>query len=213
MRSFFTGPRQKRRACSGQGATVKDRRQHHTGGYAGSTYPQHVFGFCPRCGSDGLCSRDGRLFVCSRCGFEYFINAAAAVVALIEDGRQRLLMTRRGREPKLGTLDLPGGFVDVRETAEHALIREIREELNLEITDFTYFGSFPNTYPYGGITYFTLDLAFVCTVNDLTTVRAGDDAEAYLFVPRHEIRPEEIGLDSIREIVRQYLSSPGNGSG
>ncbi len=191
---------------------MKDRLQNRTGKSAGSTYPQHVFEFCPRCGSDGLRSRDGRSFVCSGCGFEYFINQAAAVVALIEDDRERLLMTRRGREPKIGTLDLPGGFVDVRETAEHALVREIREELNLEVTGFSYFGSFPNTYPYGGITYFTLDLAFVCTVNDLTTVRAGDDAEAYLFVPRHEIRPEEIGLDSIRAIVKQYLSSSSDGS-
>lgn len=191
---------------------MKNRRRHHTGNSAGSTDPQHVFGFCPRCGSDGLRTGDGRSFVCGECGFEYFINAAAAVVALIEDDRGRLLMTRRGREPKVGTLDLPGGFVDVRETAEQALIREVREELNIQITDFSYFGSFPNTYPFGGITYFTLDLAFVCTVSDLAPVRAGDDAEACLFVPRHEIRTEEIGLDSIRAIVRQYLSSSGNGS-
>ena len=206
------GPRPERCARSGKGADVKNRRQHHTGDNTGSTYPQHVFGFCPRCGAGDLCSRGGRSFACSGCGFEYFINAAAAVVALIEDSRERLLMTRRGREPKLGTLDLPGGFVDIHETAEHALVREVREELNLETAGLSYFGSFPNTYPYGGIAYFTLDLAFVCTVNDLTTVRAGDDAEAYVFMPRHEIRPEEIGLDSIREIVRQYLSSSGNGS-
>lgn len=188
-----------------------ENQQHHMGESAGSTDPRHVFGFCPRCGSGGLRARDVRSFVCEECGFEYFINQAAAVVALIEDDRGRLLMTRRAREPKIGTLDLPGGFVDVQETAEHALIREVREELNLTIKGFSYFGSFPNTYPYGGITYFTLDLAFVCTVDDLSPLKAGDDAEACLFVPRHEIRLEEIGLDSIRAILRQYLSLSDSG--
>lgn len=188
---------------------MEDQHRHREES-TGSTDPRHVFGFCPRCGSDGLCTSDGRPFVCGRCGFQYFINQAAAVAALIEDDQGRLLMTRRAREPKIGTLDLPGGFVDVGETAEHALIREVREELNLTITGFSYFGSFPNTYPYRGITYFTLDLAFVCTVDDLGAVRAGDDADACLFVPRHEIRPEEIGLDSIRAIVLQYLSSSGS---
>jgi ADP-ribose pyrophosphatase YjhB (NUDIX family) len=172
-----------------------------------STYPDRIFRFCPRCGSDGLCARGDKPFVCSGCGFEYYINAAAAVVALIEDPEKRLLLTLRAREPKIGTLDLPGGFVDIHETAEHALVREVREELNLETAGLSYFGSFPNTYPYGGITYFTLDLAFICTVSDLSTIRAGDDAESYIFVPLQEIRLNEIGLDSIRKIVSAYADS------
>ena len=52
-----------------------------------------------------------------------------------------------------------------------------------------------------------LDLAFICTVSDLSTIRAGDDAESYIFVPLQEIRLNEIGLDSIRKIVSAYADS------
>jgi ADP-ribose pyrophosphatase YjhB (NUDIX family) len=180
---------------------VEDRRREDAEGL----YPERVFRFCPRCGSGGLSTGNDRSFVCTGCGFEYYINAAAAVAALIRDHEQRLLLTRRAREPRKGSLDLPGGFVGVHETAEHALAREVMEELNLEVTGCSYFCSVPNTYPYGGITYFTLDLAFVCSVSDLSAIRTGDDADGHLFVPLSDIRLEDIGFDSIREIVDRYV--------
>ena len=169
--------------------------------------PEHVLKFCPRCGSEGFGFKAGKSFSCRECGFEFFINAAAAVVALIEDDQGRLLLVRRAREPVKGTLDLPGGFVDPGETIEEALKREIKEELNLEIDSFAYFCSFPNTYLYGGIVYYTVDLTFLCTVRDLSRIRAGDDAGEHLFISPESIRLEDIGLDSIREITSRYITS------
>lgn len=173
----------------------------------GSHYPEHVLRFCPRCGSDRFAGRTDKSFSCGECGFEYYINAAAAVAALIEDDRGRLLFVRRAREPMKGTLDLPGGFVDPGETLEEALHREVKEELNLDVDSFTYFCSFPNTYPYGGIVYSTIDLTFACTVKDLSRIRTGDDAGEHLFISPDHIRLEDIGLDSIREITSLYVIS------
>lgn len=172
-----------------------------------SCRPERVLRFCPKCGSERFGSRTGKSFSCRDCGFEFYINAAAAVVALIEDDRGRLLLVRRAREPMKGTLDLPGGFVDPGETLEEALRREIREELNLDIESFSFFCSCPNTYPYGGIVYYTIDLTFVCTVRDLLRIRAGDDAGEHLFVSPEHIRLEDIGLRSIREITSRYIAS------
>ena len=45
----------------------------------------------------------------------------AATVALILNGRNELLVCRRAKEPAKGTLDLPGGFIDMTETGEEAL--------------------------------------------------------------------------------------------
>lgn len=46
----------------------------------------------------------------------------------------RVLLVKRGRAPLLGEWSIPGGALEVGETLEEALRREIREETGLEIT-------------------------------------------------------------------------------
>lgn len=169
------------------------------------TYPGEVMRFCPRCGSRSFQAERTDRLRCAACRFPLFINASAAVACLIEDEAGRLLLTERAREPFKGMLDLPGGFVDILETAEAAVAREIREELNLEVTGAVYLFSHPNRYPYEGLTYFTLDLAFRCQVADFAPLRAADDVSGVRFLRRDEIATEEIGGESIRAIVCRYL--------
>ena len=172
-----------------------------------NSFPQNVFRFCPVCSSGQFHFQQDNSFLCKDCGFQLYINAAAAVAALIEDAAGRILFSLRAKDPMRGKLDLPGGFVDIMETAQDALRRELSEELNLEIFEMSFFTSMPNTYVYGGITYFTLDLAFVCRVEDFSVIAANDDVDGYKFLARDEIDLDEIGLTSIREIVSAYLES------
>ena len=172
-------------------------------------HPSAVLKYCPFCGAQDF-NWDGiKAFCCQKCGHRYYINEAAAVVAIIENGKGELLLTVRGRDPFKGMLDLPGGFVDIGETAENAVRREVGEELNLKLDDLSFFGSFPNRYIFGGIVYFTLDIAFLAKVTDFSTIRAADDVENFKFISTHEIKTEDIGLDSIREIVKQYTQQKG----
>jgi ADP-ribose pyrophosphatase YjhB (NUDIX family) len=55
-----------------------------------------------------------------------------AVGAVILDG-DRVLLVQRGQEPLKGEWSLPGGVVELGETLEAALIREVREETSLDI--------------------------------------------------------------------------------
>lgn len=164
--------------------------------------PNSVFKFCPKCGNDGFISDSEKLLVCSKCGFRYYINMSAAVAAIIHNDKNEILFTIRKHDPAAGKLDLPGGFVDLGETAENAVIREVFEELNLEITEMNFVGTFTNKYVYGGLEYQTLDLVFDCNVNSFTTIKAADDVSGYVFKNPTTVSPDEIGLDSIREIVR-----------
>jgi 8-oxo-dGTP diphosphatase len=55
-----------------------------------------------------------------------------AVGAVIFDG-DRVLLVQRGQEPLKGDWSLPGGAVEIGETLEAALTREVREETALDI--------------------------------------------------------------------------------
>lgn len=170
------------------------------------------FRHCPRCGTGALERHSEKSVSCPACGFLFFFNAAAAVAALITDPQNRLLITRRALNPAQGTLDLPGGFVDTHETAEESLNREVREELNLEITGLRYLFSVPNIYDYAGVRYHTLDLAFACTVRDLKMARPSDEVAEILFLLPEELDANAFGLKSIKEIIVRFIAMTGSKS-
>ena len=178
-------------------------------------YPDEVFRFCPACGAEGFAvpgdfipGADGKhRFACSVCGFRFYINSSVGVAAILLNPAGELLMTRRLKEPKLDTLDLPGGFADPGEPAEEALRREVLEEVHLEVTDLVpWRRSYCNEYEYGGITYFTNDFIYTATVRDWQQLRMSDPEEAEpLLLPLDEVDPGKVGLVSIRRVVTDLL--------
>ncbi len=99
----------------------------------------HVF--CGRCGHATQRSTTERVRTCTRCGFGSYPRLSPAVIMLIErDGRCLLARNARTRMPFFSTL---AGFVEVGETLEQAVAREVKEEAGIEIADVRYFGSQP----------------------------------------------------------------------
>lgn len=142
--------------------------------------------------------------MCTHCGFVYYFNPSAAVACFIRNAAGELLLVRRAKEPGKGTLDLPGGFVDMYESGEEAAAREVREETGLEIHQCRYLFSIPNIYPYMGFEVHTLDQFFECHVADFSQAQAADDAADILVRRPETLSPDEFGLQSIREAVKWY---------
>lgn len=164
------------------------------------------FKFCPRCGNESLNVFLENGFKCVSCGFIYFHNTAAAVAAIIEFD-DKILLTRRAHDPCKGGLDLPGGFVDRKETLETALRREIKEELDLDLESLTYFGSFSNRYDYESVFYYTADAAFVCKPFPGMIPKPNNELMGIEFLTPEEIDLEKVAFVSIRNCLKAYLES------
>lgn len=169
-------------------------------------HPFSQFLYCPECGSSHFEIHNEKSKKCTDCGFVYYFNPSSATVALILNDNNELLVCRRAKEPAKGTLDLPGGFIDMNETGEEGVTREVLEETNLKVKEATYLFSLPNIYIYSGFPVHTLDMFFRCTVENTEHFSARDDVSDSFFVPLSKINPEEFGLDSIRQGLKKFLS-------
>jgi len=158
--------------------------------------------YCPKCGNSGFHKDTYKSYTCKSCDFCIFINTAAAVAGIITNDDNEILMTIRRFEPAKGKLDLPGGFIEKNETAEHALKREIKEELNIDIYDLQYFMTYPNTYIYNNFTYYTLDIFYFCKSSNMDTIKVDDDVIDYKFITPDMVDIEDnIGLNSIKFVI------------
>lgn len=166
------------------------------------------FKFCPNCQSTDFSFKNLTKFQCKACGFEYYHNIAAAV-AVIFTFEDKILFTVRNENPDKGKLDLPGGFIDPKETAEEAACREIKEELDLDIApkDLNYIITSPNEYLYKNVPYRTMDLFFECALtNDKLTIKAKTEIKDLVWIKRNEIDVTKIGFVSIRTVIgEKYL--------
>lgn len=173
-------------------------------------HPLTKFVYCPVCGSPLFEVNNFKSKRCRKCGFSYYANPCSATAAFIVNDLGEMLVVRRGKEPARGTLDLPGGFVDMYETVEEGMIREIKEETDLDVTDIRYLFSSPNVYEYSGMGIHTLDMDFLVVLHGdpaalKQKVKAADDAAEALWIALGDVNPADFGLTSIRNAVIRFL--------
>ena len=153
--------------------------------------------YCPKCGNPTLNWDGEKKWSCS-CGFTLYNNVAGAVAVVVRCGDE-IFFTKRNQEPKKGKLDLAGGFVDPKESAETTCKRELFEELQLEVDEskLKYLASLPNIYHYKGIDYNTLDLFYEYEVVEKFQVKLElSEISETVWIPVSEFNPEDIAFDS-----------------
>lgn len=169
------------------------------------THVLDKFKYCPVCGSSHFEINNFKSKKCQDCGFSYYLNASAATVALILNDKEELLVVSRKNDPGKDMLDLPGGFIDMDETAEEGMAREVKEETGLDAAEVIYQYSYPNTYLYSGFLVHTLDMFFLVKPKSLSHIEALDDAAAYYWIPLDQIDIEKFAFESTKNGLKRFL--------
>jgi NAD+ diphosphatase len=92
---------------------------------------------CPNCGTPTLIEQGGWVRRCLKDSLELFPRTDPAIIVSIIDQQDRILLGSQGTwEPNRWSI--LAGFVEPGESLEAAVVREMREECGLEVTDIKY---------------------------------------------------------------------------
>ncbi len=156
------------------------------------------------CGA-GRAEDQGNPFSCGACNYTHYFSPFTAVGALIVDAKNQMLFIVRGKAPGKGKLGLPGGFVDAGETAEEALVREISEEVGLEIVSHEFLASFPNQYAFAGVVCPVTDLFFVAHVASLDNFRLQEgEVDDWRLIAVNDVNPSDLAFETHSQAIAAF---------
>ena len=126
--------------------------------------------FCGHCGTPTEPKANERARVCPNCGQSHYPRIAPAVMALVRRDNE-LLLARSPHFPP-GMYSALAGFVEPGETLEQTLVREVREEVGIEVANLRYFASQPWPFPHSLMIAFYADYAGGEITPDPTEIEA-----------------------------------------
>ncbi|MDH5533185.1 MAG: NUDIX domain-containing protein [Candidatus Pacebacteria bacterium] len=170
------------------------------------TFLNKNFKYCPKCKAE--LDLKSNFASCSQCDFLYYQNPAPCTVLLFHK-EGKVLLAKRAIEPMKGYWDVPGGFIDIGETAEKSALREAKEETNLDAKIIKYLGSYPDIY---GDTLLP-SLIFIYHVeavnNDYTMMKAQDDVSELVWFDLNDL-PQEFAFANVIPAIEMLKISLKN---
>jgi NAD+ diphosphatase len=109
--------------------------------------------FCGRCGTPTQLQTNERAMKCPACGLLAFPRLAPAMITLVTRDDRALLA--HGVNFRAATYSCLAGFVEPGESLEGAVVREVREEVGVEVDEVQYWGSQPWPFPHSLMVGFT----------------------------------------------------------
>lgn len=152
---------------------------------------------CDECGKNFPYIKVAYFDSCSIHEFDQGYKKPSVTVDAIMIKEGEILLIRRGKEPFAGLWALPGGFIDYGESAEVAVLREVKEETNMDgiAKQFRVYST-PDRDPRGH----TISIVFAVN-NTYGVEKAGDDASDVNYFPLNDLPP--LAFDH-RQIINDY---------
>ena len=122
------------------------------------------------------------------------------IVEIYDESRELkgIVLIQRKNEP-LG-LALPGGFVDIGESVEEAVVREMKEEISLDVEIVELLGLYSD--PLRDIRFHTASAVYLCRASGIPV--GADDAKEAKIYPLNRIPLDDLVFDH-KKIVQDYL--------
>ncbi|WP_415898241.1 NAD(+) diphosphatase [Neptuniibacter sp. QD57_21] len=109
------------------------------------------FKYCPRCATELMMDEMDLAKVCPSCGHHQYPRLSPCIIVLVRNGEKCLLA--HSSKFKSGRYSTLAGFIEAGESAEHAVEREVMEEVGIKVKNIEYVCSqswpFPHSFMLG----------------------------------------------------------------
>lgn len=152
--------------------------------------------FCSKCGTNLVHSNRERAMVCGRCGQVIYPRINPAVIVGVKN-KDSILITRYKEGYRYDAL--VAGFVEIGETLEEAVAREVMEETGIAVKNIKYYKSQP-----WGIASDML-VGFFCEVDGKKTIKVDESELKFAkWVKRNDITLQPSGYSLTGEMMRIF---------
>ncbi len=101
---------------------------------------------CAKCGAPSIATLGGSTRTCTQCETEHYPRTDPAIIVLVKDHNDRILLGRQKVWPE-HRFSTFAGFVETGESFEQCVAREVAEEAGVKVSDVNYLGSQPWPFP------------------------------------------------------------------
>ncbi|CAB4613042.1 unannotated protein [freshwater metagenome] len=137
---------------------------------------------CSQCGAATSVISGGSVRKCLIDESEHYPRTDSAIIVLVKDNNDRILLGRQKVWPK-NRFSTFAGFVEPGESFEHCVVREVAEEAGVELTAINYLGSQPWPFPS------SLMIAFEAITTNPDAARPdGDEIEEIRWFSRADMK-------------------------
>ena len=154
--------------------------------------------FCGRCGSKTTHDSKERMMRCSHCGNMIFPRIAPAAIIALTHGDKLMLIKYANRG--LSIYGLLAGFIEIGETAEETVAREVMEEVGMKVKNIRYYKS----QPWGIVG--NLSVGYFCDLDgdDETVILDENELASAEWFSRDEIDYIDNGISLTGEMIALF---------